>query len=81
MKETGARPDLIIMSESCKILVVVELTVPYETNMSESHEYKVAKYEELMESLHRGGFITHILQWKLERGAFLEPLCIVRLSG
>ena len=31
VKETGARPDLIIMSESCKILVIVELTVRYET--------------------------------------------------
>ena len=66
------------MSESCKILVVVELTVPYETNMSQSHEYKLAKYEELMISLHRGGFVTHFFlsgSWpQTSRAACVEVL-------
>ena len=81
VKETGARPDLIIMPESYKILVVVELTVPCVTNISESHEYKVAKYEELMESLQGGGFVTHYFAVEVGARASLERLCIVCLSG
>ena len=42
--------------------MVLELTVPYETNMTESHEHKSANYEELIE--------TYVTQRRL-RNSFL----------
>ena len=37
-----------------------ELTVPFESNMSGSHEYNTAKYEELQEQLHHKDFTTEL---------------------
>lgn len=60
IKKCNVRPDIVLMSEVTKTAVVIELTVPYESNMSESHEFKLAKYEPLICDLHRGGYKTHM---------------------
>jgi len=58
--ECGARPDIVVTSEQQKAAVVIELTVPYETNMSGSHEFKLAKYEELARHLRMKGYKPHL---------------------
>jgi hypothetical protein len=60
IKESGLRPDMVLISETSRTIVVVELTVPYESNMSESHEFKLAKYEGLMNDIHRKGYRTQL---------------------
>ena len=50
------RPDLVISSEEAKRMVIVELTVPYESRIPDSHEFKIAKYEELCKEVRRAGF-------------------------
>ena len=46
--ETTQRPDILLISEQTKKLVVIELTVPWETRCQEAHERKYAKYEDLL---------------------------------
>ena len=41
---TDLRPDVVIFSKKTKTVVIGELTVPWETNMDERHEFKQAKY-------------------------------------
>jgi len=60
IRDTNLRPDAVVLSETAKTIVLIELTVPYETNMSESHEYKLAKYEQLVHSLSTAGYSTHL---------------------
>jgi hypothetical protein len=60
IRATNLRPDVVLASDSSRTVVVIELTVPYETNMSESHEYKSAKYEGLLQQLRQAGYRTHM---------------------
>ena len=46
--ETTQRPDILLISEQTKKLVVIELTVPWETRCQEAHEWKYAKYDDLL---------------------------------
>ena len=47
---TTLRPDMVMFSESTKHVTMWELTVPWEGNMEEAHERKLAKYQELVEN-------------------------------
>ena len=65
--DCGDRPDIVVTSESSKTVIVIELTVPYETNMSGSHEFKMAKYEGLVTRMHGKGYRVHL--FAIEVGA------------
>ncbi len=54
--DSGLRPDLVLTSQKARRMVIVELTVPFETRIAENHEYKVAKYEELCKEVRKAGF-------------------------
>ena len=55
IRVTNQRPDIVIHSNKLRKFVLIELTVPYETNIEEQHEYKLAKYEELVHQLSEKG--------------------------
>lgn len=44
---TTLRPDMVLVSETTKQVVMLELTVPWEDRMEKAFEKKRAKYEEL----------------------------------
>ena len=60
IRDTNLRPDMVLTSEKSRSVVVIELTVPYEANMSENHEYKLAKYEGLRHEIHNKGYKTRM---------------------
>ncbi|XP_013776226.1 uncharacterized protein LOC106461004 [Limulus polyphemus] len=62
---TSFRPDLVLYSESTRTIVAIELTVPYKTRMSESHEYKLANYEKSMKVIQDKGYITRLFAVEL----------------
>ncbi|RXN33906.1 reverse transcriptase [Labeo rohita] len=45
---TTLRPDIILVSESTKNIIIMELTVPWEERLGEAHERKMTKYEHLV---------------------------------
>ncbi len=45
---TNMRPDLIIWSREARIIIIGELSVPWEDNIDERNEFKRAKYQELV---------------------------------
>eukprot|EP01052_Picozoa_sp_SAG31_P050288 SAG31_NODE_11408_length_1034_cov_1.295187_1_plen_115_part_01 len=45
---TSARPDILIVSEREKSMIIIELTVPHERNMQAREEFKTNKYTELL---------------------------------
>ncbi|XP_035688709.1 LOW QUALITY PROTEIN: uncharacterized protein LOC118424272 [Branchiostoma floridae] len=45
---TSLRPDMVLVSESTRQVVLLELTVPWEERISEANERKRAKYAELV---------------------------------
>ncbi len=45
---TTSKPDILIVDHSCKLIIVAELTIPFETNISKSHDYKTNKDSHLI---------------------------------
>ena len=51
---------MVLVSEKHKTVVLIKLTVPFESNMSESHEFEVAEYENLTSEIHQSGYKTQM---------------------
>ena len=59
---TGERPDLVLWSETLKLVVLIELTVPSECNVTDAHRRKSEKFGK------PGGLCDEIRNrgWKVE---------------
>lgn len=55
---TTLRPDMVLVSETTRQVVLLELTVPWEERMEEAFERKRAKYEELAGECRSRGWRT-----------------------
>ena len=55
---TTLRPDIVIWSRNHKRLLIIELTVPWETRCEEAHERKRDKYAELQRECTTQGWRT-----------------------
>jgi ubiquitin C-terminal hydrolase len=53
---TSLRPDLVIFSDSSKILIIIELTCPCEENIDCRHTEKTIKYSDLVADCIRRGW-------------------------
>ena len=53
---TSQRPDLVIINEESKELTMVELTIPFETNLEAAHSRKVEKYNCLVHDIQEKGY-------------------------
>ncbi|GAA6088928.1 uncharacterized protein LOC109140547, partial [Tachysurus ichikawai] len=60
---TTLRPDIVLVSEATKNLVMLELTVPWEDRMEEAFERKRAKYEGLVNDCHNQGWKARADPW------------------
>ena len=45
---TSLRPDILVSSEESKVIILIELTVPWEDRIEEAHELKMTKYDPLV---------------------------------
>ena len=57
----------MLISENSRSCIVIELTIPFESNMSKRHEVKLAKDEELCTDLRKQDYKT--LLFAIEVGA------------
>ena len=58
MKQSRMRPDLVLHSEATKQLIMTKLIVPFEFNMEEHHQLKLAKYDDVAQELRSTGTIS-----------------------
>ena len=56
---TRLRPDLFLVNESAREVVLLELTCPWDHNINRSHEYKQEKYAPLVADLSRNYKVFH----------------------
>ncbi|CAG9565456.1 unnamed protein product [Danaus chrysippus] len=64
---SASRPDIFLYSRILKRVVMIELTVPWETNIPKDHATKVNKYYELTNELTRNRFVVDL--YAVEVGA------------
>ena len=50
---TNLRPDIFIVNETSREIVIFELTCPWDANIARSHEFKENKYAPLVADLSR----------------------------
>jgi len=74
--QTNLRPDIILWSETGKKLIMIELTVPWETRRDEAYERKKAKYTELLIECRERGYRTWLFSIEVgARGFCSESVC------
>ena len=52
----GLRPDIVLFSKENSNVILVELTIPFESRLEQSHDYKTSKYEDLKKELEKEGY-------------------------
>lgn len=73
---TSLRPDMVLMSRSTRVIVVAELTVPWEDRLAISHQQKAAKYQDLIDEAVLKGW--HASIFPIEVGCRGFPATSVR---
>ena len=74
--KTTLRPDIVLVSEATKNVVMLELTVPWEERMEEAFERKREKYDCLVSDCHRRGWKARCLPVEVGcRGFAGQSLC------
>ena len=61
VKKSGQRPDIVLYSEILLKMILVELTVPYESRIEERHQYKLAKYDDLASQVRSAGYAARVM--------------------
>ena len=54
--QTSLRPDIVILNRAIKSLTIIEVTIPFESNICQAHERKAEKYSGLIAGLEEKGF-------------------------
>ena len=57
---TAQRPDLVLIDRVKKVVVIFELTCPWDTNVTTAHIYKQNKYAYLVMDLSNGDFTVDL---------------------
>lgn len=83
---TNQRPDLIIWSDIEKTIILMELTVPWEENLSYAHERKLSRYDDLVAQCQARGWNCELFAVEVGCRGFsaqsaLKFLTRVGLSG
>jgi len=74
--QTNLRPGIILWSETRKKLIMIELTVPWETRCEEASERKKAKYTELLNECRERGYRTWLFPIEVgARGFCSQSVC------
>ena len=58
---TDLRPDPVIFNKAKKHVALIELTIPFQTNLKKAQQRKLAKYLELAEDIERKGFDVDLI--------------------
>ena len=61
LASTDLRPDLVVYSELKRDAIIIELTVPFETNFRKAQERKQSKYHEVLEEVKNNGFVVDLI--------------------
>ncbi len=81
---TDMRPDLVIWSKRGRVVIIGELTVPWEDNIDERHEFKRAKYLDLVHECETRGWRVHCFPFEVGCRGFPSnslPLFFSRLGA
>ena len=56
IRQKNQKPDLVVWSEEDSHIIMIELSVPYESRIDDQHQFKTRKYEDLVRELRSEGY-------------------------
>ena len=68
----GLRPDIVLFSKENSKVILVELTIPFESRLKQNHNYKTSKYEDLKKELEKEGYSITIKAVEIGARGFVE---------
>ena len=71
IQESGMRPDIVLHSQSAQQLILIELTVPYESRIEAAHIFKTEKYSDLANNLKTAGFKAKVIAVEIGARGFI----------
>ncbi|GFO40547.1 reverse transcriptase [Plakobranchus ocellatus] len=71
IRKTALRPDIVIYTASTQQIIIVELTVPYESRMEEVHTFKEGKYLDLTKELKKHGYEAKVMPVEIGARGFV----------
>ena len=69
---TDLRPDIVWWDDNDKVVVMVELTIQFETSFEAAAERKESKYEELVTAARRNGFDATLITIRASKSGHEE---------
>ena len=78
---TDLRPDIVWWNDKKKTLVLVELTIPFDTVMEGASERKHAKYDHLLTTAKRNGFHASLITLEIGSRGMPHPPGICALQA
>ena len=71
----GLQPDIVLFSNENSKVILVELTIPFESRLEQSHVYKTSKYEDLKKELEKEEYSVSVNAVEIgARGFVAGPL-------
>ena len=74
------RPDIVIVNTKKKFVHLVELTVPFEHNISKAHERKIHKYADLVLDISQNGYNCNLTCIEIGSRGLVTPDTNKRIS-
>ncbi|GFO10133.1 reverse transcriptase [Plakobranchus ocellatus] len=71
IRKTALRPDIVIYSASTQQIIMVELTVPYESRMEEAHAFKERKHLDFTKELKKDGYEAKVMPVEIGARGFV----------
>lgn len=71
LASTDLHPDIVIYSQTRQEATIIELTIPFETNVENAQKRKLSKYHELMEELKTNGFDVNLVTLEVGSRGFV----------
>ncbi|GFO47104.1 polyprotein [Plakobranchus ocellatus] len=80
IRKTALRPDIVIHSASTQQIIMVELTVSYESRMEEVYAFKEGKYLDLTKELKKDGYEARVMPVEIGARRFVSSSAYGLLS-
>ena len=77
---TSLKPDIVIVNKTEKTVSIIELTIPFDTNIENANQRKSAKYEPLISDIETEGYNVKFFALEISSRGFLSPDNSKRLS-
>ena len=71
---TIQKPDLVIIDKVKLRITIIEITIPFDTNVDKAHERKIRRYQNLVDDLNRTDYTAEYLPIEIgSRGCISNP--------